>query len=192
VSAFSEALRLFLEELDGGLAFKPPLALYLIGGSAITLAYDEENRTADLDFIDPPELLVLRGGIGSALAQKYKVHVSGVSEINFSAPKDWRRHCRKLPISLKHLEIWTPSAEDIVLGKLARLEPKDFEDILSLRDLKRIVEKRLVHRLNQNKENLKLAEYRNNVRLLFAEVFGRVVSFEEGKLLLKSRKSFPA
>ena len=121
MSAFSESLHAFLRDLDKSLGSRKPLKLYLIGGSAITLAYDDENRTADLDFIDPPDFLVEKAGLKSPLSQKYRVHVSSVAEINFSVPQDWRDGCRKLPLKLKNLEIWVPTIEDIILGKLARL-----------------------------------------------------------------------
>jgi hypothetical protein len=160
----------------------------LIGGSAITLAYDDENRTADLDFIDPPKILVEKAGIQSALSQKYRIHVSSVAEINFSVPKDWRDQCRKLPLDLKKLTIQVPTVEDIILGKLARLEPKDFEDIIGLRDLKRIDLPRLVKRLEENRDELKHAEYRNNVKLMFREVFERAVFIEKGVIRLAKIK----
>ncbi len=185
MSAFSESLHAFLKELDESLPSKKPLKLYLIGGSAITLAYDDENRTADLDFIDPPDFLVEKAGPKSVLAHKYRIHASSVAEINLSVPKDWRNQCRKLPLGLRKLEIWVPTVEDIVLGKLARLEPKDFEDIIGLRDLKRLDLPRLVKRLDENRDELKHAEYRNNVKLMFREVFERTVYFEKGKIRLE-------
>ena len=188
MSIFSESLLVFLQELDAALPFRHPLKLYLIGGSAITLAYDNENRTADLDFIDPPEVLIKKAGLRSKLARKYKIHASSMAKINFSAPKNWVDRCQKLPLKLKNLEIWIPLLEDIILGKLARLEPKDFEDIFGLQNLKLVDLKRLVKRLEENHQELRNMEYRNNVKLLFREVFGRVVSFEKGKLKLKKMR----
>lgn len=185
MSAFSESLRAFLQELDKSLSSKENLKLYLIGGSAITLAYDDENRTADLDFIDPPAMLVEKAGLKSPLSQKYRIHASSVAEINFSVPKNWRDLCRKLPLALKKLEIWVPTVEDIILGKLARLEPKDFEDIIGLRDLKRIDLARLIQRLEENREELKHVEYRNNVKLMFREVFERKILFEKEAIRLE-------
>lgn len=185
MSAFSESLHAFLAELDKSLVSKKPLKLYLIGGSAITLAYDDENRTADLDFIDPPKILVEKAGLQSTLSQKYRIYVSSVAEINFSVPKDWKAKSQKLPLDLKKLEIWVPTLEDIILGKLARLEPKDFEDIIGLRDLKRIDLPRLVKRLVENRDELKHAEYRNNVKLMLREVFERAIFFEKGTIRLE-------
>lgn len=185
MSAFSQFLRAFLKELD--VSVDRPATLYLIGGSAVTLAYDDENRTVDLDFIDPPEFLIKKAGPGSELSRRYKIHVSSVSETSFSVPKDWRRECRELSLGLQKLRILVPSVEDIVLGKTARLEPKDFEDILGLKNLKLIDADRLAKRFQDNQDDLGNVEYRNNVKLLFREIFGRNVSFENGKLKLKKR-----
>lgn len=183
VSAFSRFLRAFLKELDA--LVDRPILLYLIGGSAITLAYDDENRTVDLDFVDPPGFLIEKAGPRSELSRRYKIHASSVSETGFSVPKDWRRRCTELSLGLKKLRILVPSVEDIVLGKIARLEPKDFEDILGLKNLKLIDANRLARRLRENQEELRNIEYRNNVKLLFREIFGRNVSFEKGKVALK-------
>lgn len=184
MNAFVRSLHAFLKELDGKIASKKPLKLYLIGGSAITLAYDDENRSADLDFVDPPNFLVEKAGLKSRLSLKYRIHVSSVAGINFSAPKNWRDSCRRLRLDLKKLEIWVPTVEDIILGKIARLEPKDFEDIIRLRDLKRIAMRRLVKRLEENQDELRHIEYRNNVKLMFREVFERTILFEKGTITL--------
>lgn len=108
----------------------------------------------------------------TAHGRKWRVYDSSLDETVSSLPPDTREQIE--------------SAEDIVLGKLARLEPKDFEDIMSLRDLERIDEKGLLARLNQNAENLKLIGYRNHVKLFFSEVYGKTAVFEKGKVLLKS------
>lgn len=170
----------FLHELDGLLVLKGKIPLYLIGGGAITLAYDPQNRTADLDLIDPPKNIIQKGGIDSLLCQKYRLYISPLGEINFSVPDDWRAKCNPLPIAFQHLEIFIPCLEDLVLGKLARLEPKDFEDIFALSEKKLLNPKKLLRRLQENKKELKEITYRNNSKLLFKEVFHLKLIFDKG------------
>lgn len=184
MAAELERIIKFLAELDSELSFDKPQSLYLIGGAAITLAYDHENRTADLDFIDPPAVIAKKGGDGSALAEKHGISVSPVYEINFSAPKDWRDKSRLLELGLKNLKIYVASVEDIILGKLARMEPKDFEDIISLYNLNKINPRKLLKRLAENKKEFKEVEYRNNCKLLFREIFSLKITFERGTVRL--------
>ncbi|OGQ06912.1 MAG: hypothetical protein A3G32_06860 [Deltaproteobacteria bacterium RIFCSPLOWO2_12_FULL_40_28] len=181
MAAELERIKSFLKDLDSKLNFKAPVLLYLIGGGAITLAYDHQNRTADLDFIDPPEKLVNLGGQGTLLAQQYGIYISNVFEINFSVPQDWKNHSKEISLGLENLKIFIASVEDLVLGKLARLEPKDFEDIFSLYDLKFLNSKKILSRLNENSHELKNTEYRNNVKLFFSEVFKKKVIFKNGR-----------
>lgn len=174
----------FLKDLDSEISSKDKKHLYLIGGSAITLAYDPGNRTAALDFIDPPDILLQKGGPQSDLAKKYHVYISSVPEINFSVPEDWRIQCRPIKLGLKNLEVFIPCIEDILLGKMARLEPKDFEDILGLYEKNLLDPNKLLSRLRKNKKELKELSYRNNAKLLFREIFGRGLIFEKGDIKL--------
>ena len=182
MTTYSEQIISFLNELDNRLSDKTPITLYLIGGGAVTLAYDPENRTADLDFIDPPDRLSEIGGKGSPLAQRYHIYVSALAEINFSVPSDWKDHCHPLDIPLKHFQIMIPCVEDIVLGKIARLEPKDFEDILGMKERGLLNPENLVDRLAQNKKELQNLSYRNNVKLVFQEIFQLKIRFAKGKV----------
>ena len=169
-----------LTELDRELTFKEPVAIYLIGGGAITLAYDHRNRTADLDLVDPPKILAKKAGRGSILARKYGIYISPVYGINFSVPDDWKEKSLSLPFPLKNLKLFAACVEDIVLGKLARMEPKDLEDIIALHQLKKLDPKKLLNRLNENLRELKEPGYRNNVKLLFQEIFGVKIAFVKG------------
>ena len=172
----------FLRQLDAKLTFRNKALLYLIGGSAITLAYDHQNRTADLDIIDPPKELVKKGGPTTALARQHHVHISAVDLINFSVPEDWRAHCHPHDLNLKNIVLMIPCLEDIILGKLARMEPKDFEDIFSLYNQHLLDPKKLLIRLQQNKKELKEMTYRQNAKLLFQEIFHLKLIFEKGDL----------
>ncbi len=72
MTAQFEQISDLLKELDLLVNFKDKVPLYLVGGAAITLLYDKENRTADLDFIDPPDILISKGGEGSPLMRILK------------------------------------------------------------------------------------------------------------------------
>ena len=187
MTAHLENILAFLKELDEQCGFKHPVDLYLIGGGAITLAYDPQNRTADLDFIDPPHAITTKGNENSELAKKYHIYISALPEIVFSAPANWRSKSKKLPLKLKNLRVFVPCVEDIVLGKLSRMEPKDFEDIISLEQRKLLNPKSLLERLKQNLKEFKKTEYRNNTLLLFNEIFGLKLSFGRGTLKLSRR-----
>lgn len=174
----------FLKKLDQSLSAKQIIDLYLIGGAAITLAYDNQNRTSDLDFIEPPEVIINMGSEKSDLAKQFKVYVSALAEINFSAPADWKEKCHLIKLGLKSIKIHIPCVEDIVLGKIARLEPKDFEDIIALYEKKVLDPRKLCERLKENKKELREHGYRNNTKLLFKEIFGLNLVFEKGEFKL--------
>ncbi|MBX7149008.1 hypothetical protein K1X76_07965 [bacterium] len=174
----------FLTELDAEIKVQKPIELFLIGGGGVTLVYDHSNRTVDLDFIDPPEIIVIKGGQGSSLALKYGIYVSSVYEINFTVPSDWRQHAKPINQKFKNFVIYVASAEDIVLGKIARLELKDFDDIYSMKDLGYLDEDKILKRLNENLHEIKTQEYRNNVVLFFRDVFDKKAIIEKGKVKL--------
>ena len=182
-----ERILRFLKELDEGITADVPLDLYLVGGGAITLAYDHENRTADLNFIDPPTDFEKRRGKDSPLALKHGIYVSSVYAINLTIPNDWRNRCQLLDIPMKRLRIFVASVEDIVLGKLARMEPKDLEDIFSLYDHHLLDPNKIIDRLRQNKKELQKPEYRNNVKLLFGEIFKLKIKFARGNIAIEFR-----
>lgn len=173
----------FLSELDRQMVTHEPVDLYLIGGAAITLAYDHSNSTSDLDLIEPPIFLSEMGSQNSALAKEHKVYISSLAAINFSAPRDWKSKCRPVDLHLKHIRLFIPCVEDIVLGKMARLERKDFEDIVGLRDNGVLLANKLLLRLKQNKHELKELGYRNNAVLLFKEVFNLKLHFRKGEIV---------
>lgn len=173
-------LQNFLKDLDKRLSASSHYQIYVIGGGAITLHYDPQNRTSDLDVIEADVVLENVGGKGTSLAKKHGVYVSSLAEINFSVPPDWKKHCKKLTLGLRHLDVYVPMVEDIILGKLARMEPKDFDDIFSLKELGLLLPQKLLARLNENQKELKNLDYRNNVKLMFEEVFGRKVKFQKG------------
>lgn len=103
MSANFGKIRQFLLALDKKL--KAPVELYLIGGAAITLAYDHANRTTDLDLIDPPDVIERYGGVGSELAKKFHVYTSSLAAINFAAPPDWKENCRALRMQFRHIDL---------------------------------------------------------------------------------------
>lgn len=170
----------FLKALDKKL--KKRSTLFLIGGGAITLAYSPDNRTADIDVIDVDEGLARLGGIDSDLAQDYGVYLSPLFDITFSVPSDWRSRCRLVELGLHKLEIRVADPYDIVLGKLARLEPKDIEDILALTQAGHIEVDTLLDRLNDNlAEVKKFSHYGKNASLLFGDILERPIVFKQGR-----------
>jgi hypothetical protein len=187
MTAQYEQLTQFLKALDGTLKKNlDAKELFLIGGAAITLAYDDANRTSDLDLIEPPTIIAELGKAKSTLAKKYRVYISALAEINFAAPADWKKKCQEIKLGLKHIRLMVPCLEDICLGKMARLEPKDFEDIIAVYENGKLKPKKLLKRLSENLRELKNSGYRNNAILLFQEIFGMRLAFQKGKPVIKS------
>ncbi|HEX21685.1 MAG TPA: hypothetical protein ENH19_03425 [Actinobacteria bacterium] len=170
----------FLRALDAKLSKKT--AIYIIGGSAITLAYSPDNRTSDIDIVGGDKELERFGGMNSDLAKAHGVYISKVYDISFSAPTGWRQRCKKLGFKLINISVFVADPYDIVLGKLARLEPKDIDDIQSLEKGGFIEPDVLILRLNDNIKEIERNEaYRKNALLLFSIAFNQSIVFKNGK-----------
>lgn len=169
----------FLQALDKQVRRKT--TLYIIGGAAVTLAYAPDNRTSDIDVVLAAEEVVELGGAGSDLAQEFGVYIQPLVELSFSAPDGWKDRCEAHDLSLKKLIVKTADRYDIILGKVARLEQRDIEDILAMNATDGIDMHILMTQLNDNlKEVRNSAGYRNNVKLIF-EMLGRPIEFKAGK-----------
>lgn len=170
----------FLVALDEKLTSSA--TLYVIGGSAVTLAYYPDNRTSDIDVIGAEEEVTRLGGSESGLARKFGVHISEVSDISFAVPDGWRNRCQQVELGLKKLIIKAADPYDIILGKLARFEPKDIDDLIALKRSGYVDAEKLIICLNNNlKEVKRTQEYRQNVLLLFNVILKRQIAFKAGK-----------
>ncbi len=169
----------FLRALD--LKTSHRITLYIIGGAAVTLAYAPENRTSDIDVIGASEEVVVNGGKDSELAHEYGVYISPLDEITFSVPIGWKERCELQGLGLNKLVVKTADCYDIVLGKIARLEPRDIEDINAIQKKHGIDMALLLARLNDNLDEVKHSHgYRNNAKILFA-MLGIPIDFKSGK-----------
>ncbi|KKK78338.1 hypothetical protein LCGC14_2844580 [marine sediment metagenome] len=176
----------FLSALDKKIEKKTKL--YLIGGSTITLTLDRKNRTEDIDVVDVEKKITDLAGKDSELAKKFNVYIHKMYEIDFSAPKDWRDIAKPIDgLSLNNLDLRAADVHDVVLGKFARLHPKDFEDITALNKNGHINIDFLLKRLNQNTKELMNLEYKNNVKLAFELIFGNKIIFRQGQALLSKK-----
>lgn len=173
----------FLVELDS--VVTKDHYLFVIGGSAITLGYSPDNRTSDIDTVILDDELETLGGRDSELAAKHGVYLSALHDITFSAPKDWRQRSRRQDLPLVRIVVYAADPNDIVLGKMSRLEPRDFEDIQALFTGESINADSVLNRLNQNLHEVEVSpSYRSNAILLFAEIFGRHLVFRRGHAVL--------
>lgn len=121
----------FLSELDAKLT--EPVALYCIGGFAVRYFYRMSSwMTGDLDYYsvlpfqcgDDLEKLA---GVGSALARKYKLRIHRVT-VN-AMPEDFEaRSTEMFPGRFRNFHIHAPDPYDMILSKLERNSPKDFDD----------------------------------------------------------------
>ena len=176
----------FLQELDQRLNKK--FDLFVVGGGSITLFYDHQNTTLDIDAVEVDARILKIAGEKSALAEKHKVYIQKISEVGFSAPKDWKTKTKLLKdLSFMHLAIYVADIHDVVLGKFARLEARDIKDISGLFKNGHINIDFLLKRLNQNTKELMNQEYKNNVKLAFEVIFGKKIIFRQGKALLSKK-----
>ncbi len=172
----------FLKALDGQL--KEQVELYIIGGGSITLCFDKENRTADIDAVEAPEIVLQLAGEDTDLANKHNLYIQKVSDIGFAAPKDWRQKVKLVDLGFKNLKLYIADVHDVVLGKIIRLEPKDLDDIGSLYEKGLVDLNYLLQRLNQNKKELLNIECRNNAKLAFELIFNKKLIFRQGRAIL--------
>lgn len=169
----------FLRALDRKASHQT--TLYIIGGAAVTLAYAPDNRTSDIDVVDVSAEVVAIGGKDSDLAQEYGVYISPLEDITFSVPFGWKKRCILRDFSLEKLTVKTADHYDIVLGKVARLETPDIEDIKAIQKMHGIDIELLLDRLNDNLIEVKRSQgYRNNAKILF-QMLGRSIDFKSGK-----------
>lgn len=72
-------------------------------------------------------------GYGSQFHQTHGFYIDGVDENTAKLPPGWedRAWIRKLDVAGKTVSVVAPSAEDLIVSKLARLDPKDQEFIVA-------------------------------------------------------------
>ncbi len=179
-----EQIIAFLKEVDA--LMTQPLACYIFGGAAITLAYDHENRTFDLDLVEASSKIISSFGPNSELAQKYQVYLSDLPEINLAIPQGWRLRAKTLDVGLKSITLKVADPYDIFISKLPRFEPKDIEDMQSLVRNGYVHLEKLLEEINKNKKEFKTTPgYLNNVKLAFLLFFSKKIHVKEGILVLQ-------
>jgi hypothetical protein len=124
----------FLDELDGLL--REQVHVHCIGGFVVSLFYGLPRPTADVDYFavlpyaSVDELQAL-AGVGSRLAQKYKLYLQHVPTI--SLPEDYETRLTEMyPGRLKNLHLYAPDPYDLILSKLERNSQKDRDDVAFL------------------------------------------------------------
>ena len=183
-SAERQIIIAFLQAVDRRARRKT--TLYIIGGAAATLAYAPDNRTADIDVIEAAEEVVALGGKDSDLAREFGVYISSLAAITFAAPAGWKERCETQELGLTKLIIKTADRYDIILGKLARFEPQDIEDIMAMNEHKQLDAALLLDRLSANLDEVRNTRgYRENARLLF-QMLGRPIAFASGQAAFTS------
>jgi len=118
-----------------------PASLRLTGGAALVLGYGCERATEDADIVlEDAELeaLVERSDFGASLEAAnrelepqgmYLSHVFGPEQLILTPT--WRESCRKLErhAGWKYLEVSVLGPLDLIVGKLARADEEDLDDI---------------------------------------------------------------
>lgn len=121
----------FLREVDGLLS--RPAHLHLLGGFVLTTVYGLPRPTGDIDCIsvEPHETLnrILQiAGRDSPLARKHKVYLDFVTVADY--PENYAKRIPEIfPNRFSKLRLFAFEAHDLVLAKLTRNNPVDFEDV---------------------------------------------------------------
>lgn len=135
----ANSAQVILSTLDRHL--RGPASLRLLGGAALILGYGLERSTEDADLLleqGELEALVERAEFGEALDATnreleplglYLSHIWG-PEQQILTPR-WKGSCRPLPRdpSWKWLDVSVLGPLDLLVGKLARADEEDLEDI---------------------------------------------------------------
>jgi hypothetical protein len=121
----------FLGELDAQL--DEPIELHCIGGFAVIVGSGLPRSTNDLDYrtlIPYKRINDLQeiAGEGSALAQKYNVHLQYTAVDSMPESYD-DRLTEVFPGRFKNLRLFIPDPYDLVLSKLGRNNARDREDV---------------------------------------------------------------
>jgi hypothetical protein len=141
IAMTSNPLRI-LQALDRHL--HQPFALYVYGRSALALGFPEApvafHATMDVDAILPArDILTIEANDDFWRAQELTNAELGDSGLYFThlfedrqviLTPDWLSHCVSISTEgLRHLELYRPSTEDLILTKMMRVDPQDREDI---------------------------------------------------------------
>jgi hypothetical protein len=130
----------FLREVDGLLS--RPAHLHLLGGFVLTTVYGLSRPTTDIECISviPHEALdqILQiAGRDSPLARKHKVYLDFASVAD--CPEDYAERITEIfPNRFSKLRLFASEAQDLVLAKLTRNHPVDFEDVKFLAAARRL------------------------------------------------------
>ncbi|MEN1762216.1 MULTISPECIES: DUF6036 family nucleotidyltransferase [Anoxynatronum] len=99
-----------------------PFDIYLLGGAACLLAGYTSRATRDFDLVDQQY---------SASLAKVLVFLRDYDLLEYESTllsPHYKDRCRQLT-SFQYLNIYTLSAEDIIVSKLVRLNERDWEDL---------------------------------------------------------------
>ncbi len=121
-----------------------PAAVRLMGGAALILGYGCERATEGADVLleqSELEALVERSDFGDALeAANSELEPAGLYLSHIFGPEQqvltphWRENCRGIPNAGKWrwLEVFVVGPMDLTVGKLARADEQDLDDIRHL------------------------------------------------------------
>jgi hypothetical protein len=131
-----EALKLdspwneFLNEIDE--LQTAPTQIICIGGFVVTKIHGFSRNTGDLDYIESPSELAAQldaiAGKGSPLHKKYNLYVDYVGAL-VTMPINFDERLMEVSFQFKNLKIFIPDVYDLILSKMERNSPKDYEDV---------------------------------------------------------------
>jgi hypothetical protein len=138
----AQAVELILKTLDRYMSQRGTIRL--MGGAALTLAYDLDRATEDADLLlddKEAQFLAEHCDFGTALEktnrdlEAHKLYVSNIwgPEQQILTP-EWRESCRALPnsLGLSNLSLEALGPLDIIVSKMARADNEDLSDISHL------------------------------------------------------------
>src|SRR5579859_8081524 len=134
LSVAPEPWHSFFKELDAHLL--ETVELHCIGGFIVTVLYDLQRQTSDVDFLTAVPAsaqndLIGLGGEGSRLHKKYGVYLHQVGIVNLPASYDTRL-AEIFSSTHQHLHLMALDPYDLALSKLERNIQRDRDDIKQL------------------------------------------------------------
>lgn len=141
----------FLKEVDHLLA--APVELHCLGGFVLAAGYGLPRPTADLDYIAAKPLetaadLESIAARDSPLAKRYGLYFQYVTVAD--VPEDYEKRLTDLfPDQFSRLHLRALEIHDLILAKLVRNSPVDFEDVKFLASTGKLEERVLKQRYDK-------------------------------------------
>lgn len=129
-----EALLEFFNALDNEL--KEPVELFVIGGSAASIAFNSKDGTTDIDTWSKEEKITTAYETVVFKFKHLKIPL-GPAYVQIKSPQIRERFFLFEEVKYKNLKLFFPEPEDLFLLKAQRADEKDTVDLQALHEIKK-------------------------------------------------------